>query len=88
MKIEKFYLTDKFIGQQLKFIQRKTMLRPLRFRTEQAIKVAMIGYFKVASGYHPLAEKEIIDYEDLYKYKLVLNTDYYKYNGMNVRENM
>ena len=57
MKIEKFHLTDKFIGQQLKFIQRKTMLRPLRFRTEQAIKVAMIGYFKVASGYHLLAEK-------------------------------
>ena len=55
MKIEKFNLTDKFIGQQLEFIQRKTMLRPLRFRTEQAIKVAMIGYFKVASGYHLLA---------------------------------
>jgi hypothetical protein len=31
------------------------MLRPLRFRTEQAIKVTMIGYFKVASGYHLLA---------------------------------
>ena len=57
MEIEKFNLTDKFIGQQLEFIQRKTMLRPLRFRTEQAIKVAMIGYFKVASGYHLLAEK-------------------------------
>ena len=34
------------------------MLRPLRFRTEQAIKVAMIGYFKVASGYHLLADKK------------------------------
>ena len=58
MKIEKFHLSDKFIGQQFEFIQRKTMLRPLRFRTEQAIKVAMIGYFKVASGYHLLADKK------------------------------
>ena len=33
------------------------MLRPVRFRAEQAIKVAMIGYFKVASGNHLLAEK-------------------------------
>ena len=58
MKIEKFHLTDKFIGQQLEFIQRKTMLRPLRFRTEQAIKVATVGYFKIASGYHLLADKK------------------------------
>ena len=34
------------------------MLCPVRFRAEQAIKVAMIGYFKVASGYHLLADKK------------------------------
>ena len=33
------------------------MLRPIRFRAEQAIKVAMIGYFKVASGYHVIGNQ-------------------------------
>lgn len=43
----------------------------------QNLEQSVIDSFEVVvlmKKNHPLAEKEIIDYEDLYKYKLVLNT--------------
>jgi hypothetical protein len=54
MKIKELDLSTEFIGQLFEFFQRKTMLGSIRFRTEQAIQIADIGYFKIAAGNHNL----------------------------------
>ena len=52
MKIKELDLVLELICQYIEFFQSQTMLGPIRFGTELAIKVAYIRYFKVASGYH------------------------------------
>ena len=54
VEIEELDLPTEFIGQLFEFLHGKTMLRSIRFGTEQAIEVADIGYFKIATGYHSI----------------------------------
>ena len=51
-KIEETDLALKPRGQHIKLVQRQRVLRPVGLRTKYTIKVAYIGYFKIASGYH------------------------------------
>ena len=54
MKIEKAHLATHFLGQDIKLLHRELALWPLRLWTEQTIKIAYIGYFKIASrNHHP-----------------------------------
>jgi len=39
-------------SKSVKFIQGQTMLGSVRLRTEHAIEIADVGYFKIAAGYH------------------------------------
>ena len=52
MEIEKLYLSLKFVGKQIKFLQRQPMFWPFVFRTELTIEVADVGDFEVASSNH------------------------------------
>ena len=52
MEIKELDLVLQLICQYVEFFQSQTMLGPIRFGTELAIKVTYIRYFKVASGYH------------------------------------
>jgi hypothetical protein len=54
MKIKELDLSTKFISQRFELFQGKTMLGSIRLRTEQAIQIADIGYFKIAAGNHNL----------------------------------
>ena len=52
MKIQKPDMIFQTIGQKFKFIQGHEFPGSLRFRTELAIQIAHIRYFKIASGDH------------------------------------
>ena len=52
MKIEKFNFSLQTICKYIKFFERHKTLFSSGFWTEETIKIANVGYFKIATGYH------------------------------------
>ena len=70
MKIKETDLILQFVGQRIKFFGRHQPLCPVRFRTEQAIQIAHIRYFKIASGNHIVSIKAYKDKRFIRKTRL------------------
>jgi len=54
MEIKELNLSTELVGQGVELLDGQTMSGSVGLGTKQAIEVANVGYFYIASGYHKL----------------------------------